>query len=200
MRDLPLDERGYPVPWFVAFIKGKPDFRVMDPVKYKRAISEQRCWVCGAHLGVWKVFTIGPMCAINRTTSEPPSHLDCARWSARNCPFLSRPHMVRRENDMPEGIEGCIGGMMIKRNPGVTLLWVTKSFETWRDPKGGPLIEVGPPESLEWWAEGKHATREQVEHSIETGLPALREIAATQDGAMELLDKRVVEMKEWYPL
>jgi hypothetical protein len=27
MRGLPLDERGYPVPWFVAWIDGKPEFR-----------------------------------------------------------------------------------------------------------------------------------------------------------------------------
>src|SRR5690242_2247182 len=95
---LPLDERGYPVPWFVDWVDGKPEFRAMDPAKWKRAVKERLCWVCGDRLGVLLVFPIGPMCGINRTTAEPPSHRDCALWSVRNCPFLSRPHMVRRED------------------------------------------------------------------------------------------------------
>ena len=61
-------------------------------------MREKRCWVCGDPLGVHLTFPIGPMCALNRTISEPPSHHECASWSARNCPFLSRPHMVRRED------------------------------------------------------------------------------------------------------
>jgi hypothetical protein len=28
----------------------------------------------------------------------PPNHIDCGRWSARNCPFLSKPSMVRCED------------------------------------------------------------------------------------------------------
>ena len=31
---LPVDERGYPVPWFVAWIDGKPEFRCADPAKF----------------------------------------------------------------------------------------------------------------------------------------------------------------------
>ena len=27
---LPVDERGYPVPWFVAWRDGKPEFRAME--------------------------------------------------------------------------------------------------------------------------------------------------------------------------
>lgn len=45
MRSLPLDHRGYPVPWFVAWIEGKPEFRAMDADKFRRAIREKRCWV-----------------------------------------------------------------------------------------------------------------------------------------------------------
>jgi hypothetical protein len=78
--DLPLRiqklsvERGYPVPWFVAKIGDHYDFRVVDAAKFKPAIEKQLCWVCGQKLGSMLAFTIGPMCAINRTISEPPSH------------------------------------------------------------------------------------------------------------------------------
>jgi hypothetical protein len=52
MSDLPVDERGFPVPWFVAWFDGKPEFRAMDGLKWIRAVREHLCWVCGGRLGV----------------------------------------------------------------------------------------------------------------------------------------------------
>jgi hypothetical protein len=172
MRRLPID-RGYVVPWFVDWVDGKPEFRAMDPKKWKRAIQESLCWVCGGILGRHRTFVIGPMCAINRTTSEPPNHTDCATWSANNCPFLSRPTMVRREDDF--SIEGMkqVAGEMIPRNPGVTLLWTTKTYHVHRDHNGRPLIELGDPTAVAWYREGRLATRAEILESIETGLPLL---------------------------
>lgn len=43
MRDLPIDDRGYPVPWFVAWVDGKPEFRAMDQEKFIRALREKLC-------------------------------------------------------------------------------------------------------------------------------------------------------------
>src|SRR5262245_54991717 len=99
---LPIDpERGYPVPWFVAWHDGKPEFRTADGRKFRQAIRDRLCWVCGQPLGRHLVFVIGPMCTVNRVTVEPPCHLDCAEFSVRACPFLSKPQMTRRENDLP---------------------------------------------------------------------------------------------------
>src|SRR4030095_278504 len=101
MRSLPLDpQRGVPVPWFGKWINGKPEFRAMDAEKFTEAIKFSLCWCCGQTLGVHLAFVIGPMCAVNRTSSETPCHYDCAVWSAKNCPFLSRPQMDRRTNDL----------------------------------------------------------------------------------------------------
>src|SRR6266478_9619881 len=77
MRSLPLDERGYPVPWFVAWVDGKPEFRASSREKFRDAVKKRLCWVCGEQLGVYMVFVAGCMCGINRTTSEPPCHLVC---------------------------------------------------------------------------------------------------------------------------
>ena len=44
---LPLDKRGFPVPWFVQWDDGVPNFPVMDPDKFRLAISFNRCWCCG---------------------------------------------------------------------------------------------------------------------------------------------------------
>src|SRR5262245_39698608 len=80
IKRLPLDARGYPVPWFVAYVDGVPDFRIVDTPKIGVAWNKQRCWICGGQLGRYLAFAIGPMCAVNRVSSEPPSHLECAMY------------------------------------------------------------------------------------------------------------------------
>lgn len=173
MRCLPVDHRGFPVPWFVAWPDGAPSFPVADGRKFMLAHRKGLCWVCGQPLGRVKTFVIGPMCAVNRTSSEPPSHLECARFSARNCPFLTRPRMKRvGEKNLPHGYE-VPAGTMIARNPGVTLVWQTLRYSVWDDGRGGMLFDIGKPHSVEWFAEGRAATREEVMRSIETGLPLL---------------------------
>jgi hypothetical protein len=39
MKVLKLDERGFPVPWFVHWEDGKPDFRIISPGKLWTAYS-----------------------------------------------------------------------------------------------------------------------------------------------------------------
>lgn len=189
MSGLALDpDRGYPVPWFVAWVDGKPEFRAMDPEKYKSAIQKRLCWVCGGKLGVNMCFVAGPMCGINRTSSEPPSHVECGRWSARNCPFLSNPHMVRREDDVlnNQKLAEMSPGFAIARNPGVAMLWITRSYEIFKI-HNGYLIQMGDPESVEWYCEGKPATRDQVIRSIETGIHNLEAVARQEKGGIEAL-------------
>lgn len=199
MKTLPFDpQRKIPVPWFVAWIDGVPEFRTADGRKWRRAIDRRLCWVCGQRLGVHLVFVLGPMCTITRTTSEPACHRDCARWSAINCPFLARPHMHRREANLPaQAIDA--PGYAIKRNPGVSALWLTSSFELFPDGAGRQLIEVGPAREVEWYAEGRLATRAEVEESMRTGLPFLVEQARSQHGAMEELEKQCRAAQMWLP-
>lgn len=189
IRRLPVDDRGYPVPWFVAWIDGKPDFRVVDSRKVVQAVRSKLCWVCGETLGTHLAFVIGPMCAINRVSGEPPAHLECAEFSARACPFLTTPKERRREAGMPEGT--CFSETGLKRNPGVALVWVTKSFTSIRGVGSEVLFRIGDPEKTLWFCEGRIATREEVMRSIDTGLPLLREIAE-QDGAdaVEMLERQ----------
>jgi hypothetical protein len=178
VRQLPVDpKRRVPVPWFVAWVDGVPDFRVAD--KLRDAIRFDLCWVCGQHRGRYGTFVIGPMCAVNRTTAEPPCHADCAEWSARVCPFLTRPHARRRENNMPDG-HSDPAGIMIRRNPGVTLLWTTREWRIVPDGNGGRLFSLGDPTAVAWWAEGRNATRAEVLASIDSGMPILRGIAEAE--------------------
>jgi hypothetical protein len=181
---LPVDRRGYPVPWFVAWINGEPEFRTMDGGKLVLAVRDRRCWVCGQPLGSFLAFTIGPMCAVNRVSAEPPSHRECAEFSAIACPFLTRPHMRRRENDLPAEATSA-AGVTIARNPGVALVWVTKSYRVRRAP-GGYLFEIGDPREILTFAEGRAATVEEIRASVDSGLPILLDIAQ-QDGPHAVL-------------
>ena len=199
MTSLPVDDRGYPVPWFVAWVDGKPEFRAMDPTKFVRAIREKLCWVCGQRLGVNVCFVAGPMCGINRTSSEPPSHLECARWSARNCPFLSNPRMCRREDELTNEMKENVAGIAIRRNPGVAMLWITRQYEIFPDGKGRYLIQMGEPQSVEWWAEGRAATQEEVQASIDSGLPNLEAVARSEKGGLEFLGKSIERFQKWIP-
>src|SRR5262245_14249727 len=200
MKSLPLSDRGYPVPWFVAWRDGKPEFRAMDGRKWTLAVEKKLCWVCGQPLGTRFAFVVGPMCGINRISSEPPSHKDCAEFSAAGCPFLSMPKMVRREDSDLAGPKVSAAGIMLERNPGVTLLWFTRSYEVFRVPKRdeanpGHLIQMGEPFEVAFYAHGRKATREEIERSVETGLPALLE-ACGMERTPELQAAALAELEQ----
>lgn len=206
MAGCPVDDRGYPVPWFVAWEDGKPKFRAMDPDKLRLAIREKLCWVCGHKLGVHLTFVAGPMCGINRTNSEPPNHRECAVWSARNCPFLSNPRMVRREDGLTSEEMNSAAGHGLKRNPGVTMLWNTRNYEVFDvgrkfhgKPYGEYLITMGEPESVDWMACGRAATRVEVIESIDSGIPNLEAMARLEKGGIEALQKARVRFERWLP-
>jgi hypothetical protein len=195
IKRLPISPDGYPVPWFVVwyndgepseFGEGVPDFRVADPRKLIKAVKQNLCWICGEPLGKHRVFTIGPMCSINRTISEPPQHRECAEFSVQACPFLSNPRMRRNAKDIPEQHQEA-AGIHIARNPGVMCLWETKQYHPFRTHTGndGILFRLGDPERVDWWAHGRPATREEVLASINSGLPLLEEIAK-QEGPTAL--------------
>lgn len=185
---LPRDHRGYPVPYFVAWVDGKPDHRIADQAKMARAMRFGLCNVCGETLGRFKCFVIGPMCAVNRLSAEPPVHLECGEWSARACPFLSIPAKKRRDNSLPDEVVEPAGNM-IRRNPGAVLLWVTRRYQIIRD-RRGYLFRIGDPEETRWVMEGREATRQEVLASFESGLPLLREVADKQGlGAPEELER-----------
>ena len=67
------DERGYPVPKFVEWIDGKPDFRCVDGRWLTKTVQQKLCWLCGEKFGRHIAFVIGPMCAINFALFRPPA-------------------------------------------------------------------------------------------------------------------------------
>lgn len=172
---LDVDERGWPVPWFVSWTLRRrgPDFRVVTRDKVVTALRFRLCWCCGQKLGPSGVFVVGPMCGVNRISSEPPSCHDCAGWAVQACPFLLNPNMRR----MPSEAGDREVGVMVKRNPGVSLLWESAAWEPFDAGGGGILIDIGDPLNVAWMREGRNATREEVDTSIAGGIGQLRQMA-----------------------
>lgn len=200
--------RGYPVPYFVTWWapkpgtktpdltkarprgKGVPEFRIVDPNAGMKCAKEGRCWVCGGKIfDSHFAYVAGPMCAVNRTSGEPPSHVECADFSARGCPFLARPHMDRREMGLPPLEERAeIPGQMIDRNPGVGMVWIVSgAVQVKEDDKGHYLFHLHDPEEVRWYARGRLATALEVRESVESGLPFLLE--AVPDAPQEAIEE-----------
>lgn len=185
------------MPWFVATVDGEPDFRVVGHGKLNGAITFRCCWICGGALinrtlgaaATQYAYVVGPMCAVNRTSAEPPAHRDCAIYAATVCPFLTTPGMRRRDSNLPEDAADP-DGVMIRRNPGVALVWVTND---WRMILGYRLFHLtGPAETL-WFAHGRAATRDEVLVSIHSGMPLLWDEAARDDDPEGALDQLSVQ-------
>ena len=92
-------------------------------------------------------------------------------------------------------------GLPILRNPGVACVWVTRRerarpFVT----DNGPLFEIGEPEEVRWYVEGRQARRAEVERSIKSGMPALQEAAAADGQAAEReLGQAAERVKDFLP-
>jgi hypothetical protein len=201
IKALRVSALGFPVPWFVYQTPDEePDLRIADERKWVQAVNHRKCWVCGQNLGRHLVFPIGPMCAVNRVTSDPPCHLECAEFSVKACPFLSRPTMKRSPREKAAG-NVAAPGLMIERNPGVACLWTCEDYKTFRPHGGNPglLIRLGRPTAVSWWREGRAATRAEVEESIGTGLPLLREAAVLQAGGVEELERQTLIVTKYLP-
>lgn len=178
---LPVSPTGFPVPWFVASIDGVPDFRVAAQEKIVVAHNKKLCWVCGDPLGRNLAMILGPMCTINRTIAEPPSHRACAIFSAVACPFLSNPRARRNEFALPDE-RIAPAGFGIERNPGAVCVYVTREVKAWKPPYGndGVLFTFGDPIEVLWFAEGRTATRQEVIASIDSGMPILLQAAEAE--------------------
>lgn len=197
LRALPLTAEGWPALWFAAVdpATGLVDLRVARGEAPAQAWRYLKCWLCGQTMGANRTFVIGPMCAVNRTSSEPPCHHDCATFAAIACPFLTRPKMVRNGKNLPAETRHAPGSAIL-RNPGATALWTTRK-PALIHVHNGTLFNIGDPEHVEWFAEGREATRAEVEASIVSGLPLLeQEIEREKPHRREAAAKQLRKMTE----
>ncbi len=210
IRALPRDRHGRPIPWFVATLaSGERDFRIAGGDRRTIAVRQRLCWVCGQPLPKRFVFALGPMCAINRVTGEPPVHDVCGVYSMQACPFLATPQMTRRTRGMPAG-EDLVGpaGLHAEGNPGGAILWTTTTYTPIQLPIGGlgragMLFRVGAPAAVSWWHQGRPATRDEATALLDSALGKLRAEAARDrdpSAAQALLDKQYAAARRLLPI
>jgi hypothetical protein len=193
MAHLPVAPSGYIVPWFVSKLDdGSYDFRAFDWIKMQRAVKQKLCWLCGQSVGRRLAFVVGSMCVVNRVTSEPPSHRDCAEYAVCACPFLTQPRMRRNTVDLPEDAISP-PGEHLDRNPGAVAIYMTLNYRPFQPDrrKAGLLFELGAPIEITYYREGRLATRAEVLESIDSGMPLLRNMAlADGEAANKALDSQ----------
>lgn len=189
---LPLDDRGYPVPYFAKYNDdGQPDFRIADPVKLHSCIKLQLCWICGQKLGAHKAFIVGPTSVINRITNEPPCHRDCAEFAVQSCPFLRLPTAKRREANLP-ALKVKPTGVWIERNPGVPVIWITKHY--WIVPHDhGLLFQIDKPGEVLWFHQGQPAARQTALSAFQDAVELMRELALEDGESARVNVERAIE-------
>lgn len=200
IRRLKVDARGFPIPYFVAMVNGKPDHRVVDPRKVQPALAGGLCWICGEPMGGDSAFVMGPTSAFTRVTSEPASHWACGCFAAQACPFLTQPRMRRNHKGL-EGVTLTAPGNMLPQNGGLAVVWATSTFTQAPNSEGKTTFSLGQPTQVAWFREGRPASREEVVAFIETtvgrfrtlveqgGPPAAKRLAEYRERALALAPK-----------
>lgn len=177
MRGRPIDHRGFPVPWFVTekTDDGLWDFTVVQQARIKEAVRRRVCFVSGEKLGTHVAFVVGPMCTINRIATDAPVIPEIGKWSAEVCPFLTRP-LAKRPERADQG-QGATPGIMVKSNPGLCAVWITRDYSFGRD----RIFRFGDPTEVSWWANGALADAETIHERFAVSAANL-EAVAMEDG------------------
>lgn len=102
MRNLPIDDRGYVIPYFTPIVNGVPDFRYQDEKKRQNCFNYNLCSICGKKL-IPRIFWFisGPLGLKNKTASDAPMHEECARYSINVCPHMIFQKAERRSEGGP---------------------------------------------------------------------------------------------------
>lgn len=197
--NLPRDGRGFPVPWFVAWFDGRPDFRVVHTPRYGQAWNGELCWVCGQKLGAFRAWVMGPVSLLEGATPEPPCHLECGQFAARSCPHLANPQMRRKPKNLPA--RAPTAGVPVMERSGVTAIWITKGrgAQPFRAPHG-VMFKLDPPSGVEWYVTGRLAARDEAQSGLFAALQFLREAAVEGGRALQLdLERRAAAAERWLP-
>ena len=171
---------GFHVPYFVAWYRDKrhvderepgavPSFPTID--KDREALCRRRsyCWICGKKLGAFKAFVVGPLAALQRISSEPPSHRECAVYAVQVCPFMVGGHDMR-EDPIHEGQD--VIEEMSPKNEQLNVIWICRDYTlTPLDPSRGMFIyQMGDPVGVLVYHRGQPATLAQTMERVRSAI------------------------------
>jgi hypothetical protein len=105
MKGLPLDKRGFPIPFIVARDNaGLPLFTVNDDRLTTRCIAESLCGICGLELTYGDLWWVGgPLSAFHPGGCyvDGPMHAECSTYALMACPHLAAPKYTKRLDALP---------------------------------------------------------------------------------------------------
>lgn len=112
--------------------------------------------------------------------------------------------MVRREDERTDACKDNVPGVMIESNPGVMAVWNTLAYKLIpahaKDSRDACIVDIGEPESVEWFTRGRTATREEVSSVMQERLPILSDMAREEGPrAMLALAKMVDAAMKYLP-
>jgi hypothetical protein len=206
MQELPLDKRGYPVPYFVQWVNGVPDFRVSNMRRIYECTNKKLCMICGKALNKDEgcVFAVGPLSTLTQTNDEPPMHRACAEFSAQVCPWMLHPGMKRIPKPLPDGTMsagqleavGAINGGA----PKVWALYDTDSYIAEAQENRTILYFMGEPREIHWWKAGRRATREEVLEALTDTVAFMKAYPGCESPEVQKhYDDRFTELGLWVP-
>lgn len=162
IQSLPREERGFPIPWFVATLPdGSRDLRFADYRKKVASVKNLVCWVCGKPLNIMRVLVGGPLSFFNGRYGDMHCHPSCAEFSAKYCPHLNNTKSKYRIANSPDGVQSSEGLTM--SHPGV--IGLVYCLDTDTCPTHDDLL-LSPVDvqKVEWWHKGaKISAREACE-------------------------------------
>lgn len=139
LQHLPVDDRGYPVPFFVPWKDGKPQFLYADERKVANCVERKICGICGKLMMHGDSFMVtGPIGYKNRVASDAPMHRRCAEYSLRVCPHMYYEKSERRTT--------VVDTVHIREKPRVYLLSFKLKYDGGAGYKLIQYIPTGEPE------------------------------------------------------
>lgn len=128
MRHLPVDARGYPIPWIIfRDASNQPYFAINDSRRVLIAKQHRLCSICGEALqtlpsdnSCWLIG--GPLSALheNGSYNNPALHRLCGIYALKVCPYLALPSWSRNAK---------VGNKMAERIPADMLGPATMGFQ-----------------------------------------------------------------------
>jgi hypothetical protein len=165
MKRLPLDHRGYPIPFVVQRDdKGLPLFVANNSVAVWKCIKQRLCAICGTRLASRWWFVGGPGSAFhpNGMYFDSGMHGECMRYALQVCPYLATPARSRINDNTLAKLETRISDALLvdrthdpKRPPlFVAVMCSGQSLEP-NDMETPYLRPLRPYQDVEFWRDGQ---------------------------------------------
>lgn len=195
MRNLPLDKRGYPIPYTVLVEGGDVFFTINREDLRMKCLREDRCPICGTKLFRGRWFVGGPGSGLlpNGSYRDPPMHDECAHYALKVCPWLVVTEYDKRISHLfePQTV-ATVDPTVIPDKPPlfVALMAVSQDIISVMTPEGAQ-IHIRPKGTFrkrEYWRGGEQLSQAEGEAVSETYLKWVIEEAARRYGKNRQVD------------